>query len=334
MAVRPRQMPERLSGPLERAHARARSTRLELAALTAAEARELLGAAGDAATAVRRERRQPVLPAAARASPRAHGGGAADASLAGVEVPRRVVAALAEELAALASRAPRARGRRGRGRPVRARAGRGRGRAWPSSGARRARRAAGARSRAPHRRAAPLPLPPPARAQRRLRGRARRLAARARTSAAPRRSPRAALRPRRARTTSSTPRGTGDAEAIAVLREAGEAASPRAPAPAPRAGSRAALRLLPAATAPEERIELLAALAGGAHGGRPVQRGARGAAGVRSRWLPPRGERPRVQLDRRLRADREPDRPPRRRAGAAEAALERLRTRLARRPSR
>jgi ATP/maltotriose-dependent transcriptional regulator MalT len=48
LAVRPRQIPERLSGPLERAHAAGTLLRLDLAGLSASEARELLGDAGAA----------------------------------------------------------------------------------------------------------------------------------------------------------------------------------------------------------------------------------------------------------------------------------------------
>ena len=113
-----------------------------------------------------RERRQPVLPRAARARAAAPARAAAGdgVSMAGVEVPRAVAAALTEELALLSRcDAPRARGRRRGGRPVRARAGRRRRAACPRPAAIDAldellRR----RPRAHHRRAAPLPLPPPA----------------------------------------------------------------------------------------------------------------------------------------------------------------------------
>src|SRR5256885_3019571 len=49
LAVRPRQLPERLSAALERAHRAAAMDRIELAALTPVEARELLGGRMDAA---------------------------------------------------------------------------------------------------------------------------------------------------------------------------------------------------------------------------------------------------------------------------------------------
>ena len=50
LAVRPRQVPERLNGALERAERAGTLTRIELGALSHEDARELLGdAAGDAA---------------------------------------------------------------------------------------------------------------------------------------------------------------------------------------------------------------------------------------------------------------------------------------------
>ena len=76
LAVRPRQVPERLSAALERAHRAGTLTRIELGALTPDEARELLGDAVDARRrdrALRGERRQPVLPRAARAVARPRG---------------------------------------------------------------------------------------------------------------------------------------------------------------------------------------------------------------------------------------------------------------------
>ena len=172
------------------------------------------------------------------------------------------------------------------------------------------------RPRAPDRRAAPLPLPPPARAQRRLRVVARRLAARPRTSAAPRRWPRAALRRRRARTTSSTPRATATRRRSRVLREAGETVMQRTPAGAARWFG-AALRLLPDATPPEERMRLLMAYAGalaaaarfagraGGAGGMRTARAAGGAAGC----APSSSSAPR--------AGRRADGPPRPRTGPA-----------------
>ena len=51
MAVRPRQVPERLSATTERAHRQGMLDRVELGALTRAEARELLGEAVDGAAA-------------------------------------------------------------------------------------------------------------------------------------------------------------------------------------------------------------------------------------------------------------------------------------------
>jgi AAA ATPase domain len=137
----------------------------------------------------------PVLPPAARAVP----GG-----------PDRRRRAHRGAGPARRRRAPPARGRSGRRRPVRARARRGGGGGARGIGDRRARRAGAGRHRAPHRGPAPLPLPPPARAQRGLRHRARRLAARrararrrracgARSAAGRARAPRRAVRTARGR---------------------------------------------------------------------------------------------------------------------------------------
>ena len=86
-------------------HARRADARSSSARSAAEEARELLGGLTRAdGGAVRAERRQPVLPAAARARrrPRSDGDGRrAGVALAGVEVPRAVAAALTEELALL-----------------------------------------------------------------------------------------------------------------------------------------------------------------------------------------------------------------------------------------
>jgi DNA-binding NarL/FixJ family response regulator len=113
LAVRPRQMPERLAGPLERAHASGSLVRLDIGALGADDARALLGDAisGGVAAALYDEsggnpfylqqlaramrRRLEALPAAG------------EVSLEGVKVPRMVAAALADELALLSTDARR-----------------------------------------------------------------------------------------------------------------------------------------------------------------------------------------------------------------------------------
>jgi DNA-binding CsgD family transcriptional regulator len=108
LALRPRQMPERLSAALERAHRAARLTRIELAALSPDEARELLGDAVDSADATvlyEESGGNPFyLEQLARSADRA-GGWAAGVSdempLAAIGVPAAVAAALTEELALL-----------------------------------------------------------------------------------------------------------------------------------------------------------------------------------------------------------------------------------------
>ena len=279
---------------LERAQRDGALARIELGALRrrGARAPRTAGRRRGGRRAVRGERRQPVLPRAAR---RARCGARGRAT---VEPGRP---------------AGRRRGAAGRGRGARARSSRcspGRPAAcwrarrwratrssssWPPAaaarrrGARRSRRSTSccAGPRPSDGGAAALPLPAPARAPRGLRGHARRLAARARTSEAPRRWRRAARRRARARTTSSAPRAQGDAAAVALLREAGDAAAQRAPASAARWFA-AALRLLPAhRRRAQERVELLrrvpAALARRAGSPRPRRAAARPRARCRRR---------------------------------------------------
>jgi ATP/maltotriose-dependent transcriptional regulator MalT len=103
LASRPLHVPERLSAALERASRAEQITRIELGALSAEEARELLGDVGD--------RVDPdVLYVESGGNPfyleqlaRAGGGTAVydEASLAGIGVPATVAAALAEELGLL-----------------------------------------------------------------------------------------------------------------------------------------------------------------------------------------------------------------------------------------
>jgi ATP/maltotriose-dependent transcriptional regulator MalT len=107
LAVRPRQLPERLSAALERAHAAATLTRMQVDALTFGEARELLGSdvsEAEASALYEGSGGNPFyLEQLARSRGRALGGlwspsvGGAD----GAGVPSSVAAALTEELALL-----------------------------------------------------------------------------------------------------------------------------------------------------------------------------------------------------------------------------------------
>jgi ATP/maltotriose-dependent transcriptional regulator MalT len=106
VALRPRQTSERLAAALEQAHRAAALTRVELAGLTVSEARELLGKRvdGDGATVLFRESggNPFYLEQLARSAARA---GAAisigDVSLSGLDIPPAVAASLSEELARL-----------------------------------------------------------------------------------------------------------------------------------------------------------------------------------------------------------------------------------------
>ena len=106
VAVRPRQLPERLSVALERANREGALTRLELVALTRVEARELLGQkveAADATVLYDESGGNPFyLEQLARSLSRDRGTTRApEISLTGVEVPSAVAASLSEELALL-----------------------------------------------------------------------------------------------------------------------------------------------------------------------------------------------------------------------------------------
>jgi ATP/maltotriose-dependent transcriptional regulator MalT len=103
LAVRPRQMSDRLSATLERAQRARAMLRIELAALSPEDARELIGDGADATSLyeesggnpfyleqLARFGDRPEIPAPAR-----------EPLLAGVDVPPAVVAALAEELSLL-----------------------------------------------------------------------------------------------------------------------------------------------------------------------------------------------------------------------------------------
>ena len=184
-----------------RRRATGRVARLALAPLSEAEAAELVGR--DVRGDLRAQRRQPVLPRAARA-----GGERSDAAgrAAGGSTPCRGRAC------ACGRARRRCRPRRGvvldarrrDRRPVRARPGGGGGRRRGGGRAARARRPAGAHARAAGGLGAAVRVPPPRRPPRGLRERARRLAAgrprpRGRRARAPRRRRGRARAPRRAR---------------------------------------------------------------------------------------------------------------------------------------
>jgi len=107
LAVRPRQVPERLSAALERAHRAQTLTRLELGALSPEEARQLLGDAIDRADATvlyKESGGNPFyLEQLARSLDRAGGAAAVhdETSLAAIGVPSTVAAAISEELGLL-----------------------------------------------------------------------------------------------------------------------------------------------------------------------------------------------------------------------------------------
>jgi DNA-binding NarL/FixJ family response regulator len=105
VAVRPRQLPVRLSAALERAHRAKALTRIELGALTPAEARELVGDEAD--SLYDESGGNPFyLEQLARALDRdAEAARGAGVSLTGIDVPPAVAASLSEELALLSARA-------------------------------------------------------------------------------------------------------------------------------------------------------------------------------------------------------------------------------------
>src|SRR4051812_13408921 len=103
LAVRPRQMAERLSAAVERAHRAGTIARIELAALSPDEARELTGDEANASSLYEDSGGNPFyLEQLARSVDRPDAlAPPAEPSLAGVDVPAAVAAALAEELALL-----------------------------------------------------------------------------------------------------------------------------------------------------------------------------------------------------------------------------------------
>ena len=107
LAVRPRQMGERLGAAVERAHRAGTIARIELGALSPEEARELIGDGADATSLYEESGGNPFyLEQLARSADRPDTPTPADEpSLAGVDVPAAVAAALAEELALLSEQA-------------------------------------------------------------------------------------------------------------------------------------------------------------------------------------------------------------------------------------
>ena len=102
-ALRPRQTPERLLTAFERAHRAGTLTRLELGELTPAEARELLGDEIDVAPLYEESGGNPFyLEQLARATGMTPTG---ESALTAIGVPSAVVASLSEELAALTDEA-------------------------------------------------------------------------------------------------------------------------------------------------------------------------------------------------------------------------------------
>jgi DNA-binding NarL/FixJ family response regulator len=267
LAVRPRQVPERLSAALERAHRSRTLVRFELGALSHRDARELLGEAVDsaAATALYEESggNPFYLEQLARSLIRAPAGAAVvpETSLAVLDVPPAVAAALAEELALLADEARLVlAGAAVAGDPF-----------DPEVAA-----AAAATSEAAVLDAVDellrLGLIRQTDVPRRFRFRhplvrravyestpaGWRLGAHERSAEAL--AARGATPAERAHHIERSAR-QGDAAAVAILREAGEAAAHRAPASAARWFA-AALRLIPEDAPTEERVELLLARAG------------------------------------------------------------------------
>jgi DNA-binding CsgD family transcriptional regulator len=262
LAARPRQLGERLSAALERAHRAGSLARLELIALTSREAHELLGDAGDG---LYQESGGNPFYLEQLARTRKWGGVVASAehelSVGGVDVPRAVMAALAEELGLLSPGARRVlEGAAVAGDPF-----------DPDLAGAAAGVAESAAIDAFDELLA-LDVIRPTDVPRRFRFRhplvrravyeaapgGWRLSAHERTAVAL--AERGAPASARAHHVESAAR-PGDQEAVAVLRQAGEAAALRAPASAARWFA-SALRLLPQAAPATEKLELLLARAG------------------------------------------------------------------------
>src|SRR6266542_2146024 len=107
VALRPRQLPERLVAALEWAHRAAALNRIELGPLNPIEAREFLGETVDVADATdlyEQSGGNPFyLEQLARSLDRAAGAAASEISLTGIGVPSAVAASLSEELALLSN---------------------------------------------------------------------------------------------------------------------------------------------------------------------------------------------------------------------------------------
>ena len=107
VAVRPRQTPERLAAALERAHRSGAVTRLALRPLTSAEARELVGERIDVLYAESGGNPFYLEQLCRSGSHESAAGGGPEISLTGIDVPSAVAASLNEELALLSSTARR-----------------------------------------------------------------------------------------------------------------------------------------------------------------------------------------------------------------------------------
>ena len=267
LGFRPRQLDDRLGGALERARGAGVLTRVELGALSVDEARELLGPSVSGAVADSLYEGSSGNPfyleqlARSPQSPVTFGPNAAGVSLAGVEVPGAVAAALRSELALLSDGDRRVlEGAAVAGDPFE-----------PELAA----AAAGVAEPAAIdaldellRRDLVRPTEVPRRFRFRhplVRGAVYeaapggwRLSAHERSATAL--AERGAPVTTRAHHVERSARH-GDVEAIAVLREAGEASVGRAPAAAARLFD-AALRLLPNSAPPAERVQLLESMAG------------------------------------------------------------------------
>src|SRR3954454_12892739 len=266
LAVRPRQVPERLSAALERADREGTLTRLELRALTRSEAGQLLGESveGSLATVLYEESggNPFYLEQLARSPGRAlPGHSASEISPGEMDVPPMVAAALNEELALLSDHARRVlEGAAVAGDPfepeLAAAAA-----AGPETSAVEALDELLAVDLARHTdvpRRFRFRHPLVRRAVYEAAPRGWRLGAHERSAEAL--AARGASAPARAHHAERCAR-QGDMAAVAVLREAGEQVAPRAPATAAR-WFEGALRPLPPTAPAAERVELLVARAG------------------------------------------------------------------------
>jgi hypothetical protein len=107
LAVRPRQMPERLAAALERAHRAAELMRVELGALTPVEARELVGEKVDVLFEESGGNPFYLEQLSRSLSGDGASSGSPEVALTGIDVPSAVAASLSEELALLSDGARR-----------------------------------------------------------------------------------------------------------------------------------------------------------------------------------------------------------------------------------